>query len=115
MKKKFAVLTMMFVFLAAATVSNADRFRRGQSDNPLRLIGYVAHPIGLAAEYAVMRPIHWVVSQPYLDVVFGHKATVEEDGTYFEFLHGDYSPSIAVERRAIKNSGGDEKKTEDQT
>lgn len=77
----------------------ADRYRRNKSDNPFRLISYVVHPVGILLEYAVMRPIHWVVSRPNLDIIFGHQATLHDEGTYFEWTHGDFSPSIAEEIR----------------
>ena len=40
--------------------------------HPLRLVAYVIHPIGFALEWLVMRPIHFVVSQPQLEPVSGH-------------------------------------------
>ena len=30
------------------------------------------HPVGYALEWAIFRPIHWVVAQPNLEKVFGH-------------------------------------------
>jgi hypothetical protein len=41
--------------------------------HPLRLAGYLAHPIGFAAEWLIGRPFHFVISRPYLDKVFGYK------------------------------------------
>ena len=93
------MLAAIALVALGSTTAHADRYQRGRNDNPLRLIGYALYPVGLAAEYLVMRPIHWVVSQPHLDVVFGHKATLKEEGAYFEWGHGDYSPSIAEEIR----------------
>src|SRR5690606_26330109 len=82
--------------------SEAHRYRRATNDNPGRLIGYALHPLGVAAEFVVMRPIHWLVSRDYLDVVFGHAAHVTDDGTYFEWSHGDFRPSVAEERSAFR-------------
>jgi hypothetical protein len=97
MKKTALAGLLIAVVVSLAATAQADRYTRGTSDNPLRLVRYVLHPIGLAAEFLVMRPIHWVVSQPHLDIVFGHKATTFEAETYFEWSHGDFSPSIAAE------------------
>jgi hypothetical protein len=51
--------------------------------HPLRLIAYIVHPAGFALEWLVMKPIHFVVSQPDLEKVFGHRAhdvyTYDED------------------------------------
>lgn len=51
-----------------------------------------------------MRPIHWFASQPNLDIIHGHQPSVREDGTYFEWVHGDYTPSIAKERETARNN-----------
>ena len=40
--------------------------------HPLRLAAYAIHPAGFALEWLVMRPIHFVVSQPQLEPIFGH-------------------------------------------
>ncbi len=100
MKNRIVIALFALCVLAVTQTSHADRYQRAQNDNPFRLVAYVLHPIGIAAEYVVMRPVHWVVSQPQLDVVFGHQSHVRDDGTYFEWNHGDYSPSIAAERNA---------------
>lgn len=95
---KLALLALTCLLMVAAVMPvHADRYRRAQNDHPLRLVGYVLFPVGLAVEYVVMRPIHWVVSQPNLDILFGHQPTLAEEGTYFEWTHGDYTPSIAAE------------------
>lgn len=84
--------------LATATPAMAHRFDR-QTYHPMRIVAYVVHPIGIAAEYLIARPIHYVVSQPDLDIVFGHQPMIMDDGTYFEWVHGDFRPSIKEERR----------------
>ncbi|MCC6546240.1 hypothetical protein IT570_03640 [Candidatus Sumerlaeota bacterium] len=98
MKKKLVVAFALAAVLAATATSNADRYTRAHGDNPMRILGYVLNPVGLALEYVVMRPIHWVVSQPDMDIVFGHKSAPEQEGTYFEWTHGDFAPSIGEER-----------------
>ena len=35
-------------------------------------MAYLIHPIGFATEWLIMRPIHFAVSQPQLERVFGH-------------------------------------------
>ena len=52
--------------------------------HPLQLAAYALHPVGFALEWLVMRPIHFVVSQPKLDPVFGH---VPHESPF-----GDYEP-----------------------
>jgi hypothetical protein len=83
---KKTVLSILFALALAAIpgTSQAHVYDRNDSDHPLRYIAYVIHPIGMAVEYAVLRPIHWVVSQPNADKIFGHDPNREEEkGTYF--------------------------------
>ena len=98
--KKNALVAALAIAAAAMLAVPAAAHRQDRThDHPMRLVAYALHPIGVAAEFVIIRPVHWVVSQPNLDVVFGHKAYLSDEGTYFEWLHGDHSPSIKVEQR----------------
>ena len=55
----------------------ADDCYRDQESNPFRLLGYILNPIGVGLEWAIFRPIHWVVSRPSTAPIFGH--TCEQD------------------------------------
>jgi outer membrane protein OmpA-like peptidoglycan-associated protein len=50
-----------------------DEYDDSQS-NPLRILGYMVYPVGVAAEWAIFRPIHFLVSatKPQ-EYVFGHR------------------------------------------
>jgi hypothetical protein len=50
--------------------------------HPLRLAAYVIHPVGVALEWLVMRPLHFVVSQPELEPVSGHVPHEDPFGRY---------------------------------
>ena len=65
-------------------VSFAHEYDRDDDGNPWRVAAYLLHPFGMALEYYVVRPLHWVVSQPKWDKIFGHEPT-EHDGDFFEF------------------------------
>jgi hypothetical protein len=49
--------------------------------NPLRLAYYMIYPVGFSLEWLVMRPLHYVISRPYLDKFFGYTAIGEEGTT----------------------------------
>lgn len=100
MKKKLAVALAVVLVAGLSTPTMAHRYNRNNDGNPFRLIGYIAHPIGIALEYVVMRPVHALVSQPDLDIVFGHKAYLGDNEHYWDWSHGDYSPSIADQQPA---------------
>jgi hypothetical protein len=49
--------------------------------HPLRLAYYFIYPIGFTAEWLIMRPLHYIVSRPYLNRFFGY-TEIGEEGTY---------------------------------
>ena len=75
----------MMLLVSFATMAFAHEYDRDDSDYPLRYIAYAAYPFGLAVEYAVLRPIHWAVSQPKWCKIFGHEPRKGEEDSYFEF------------------------------
>lgn len=99
MNKKHIAIAMLAIAAVAfvATPAWAHRYTRQDEGHPLRYIGYVVNAVGIGLEYAVTRPIHRFVSKPNNDIIFGHKSYVSDIGTYNEWVHGDYSPSIKAE------------------
>ncbi|MCX7015647.1 MAG: hypothetical protein NTW86_24360 [Candidatus Sumerlaeota bacterium] len=86
MKKKLALLCILAaLFLSYAPAASAHEYDRDDSDMWLRYVAYAIHPVGIAIEYGVLRPIHWVVSQKNLDILFGHKRTEDVSYCYFEW------------------------------
>ncbi|CAN5354672.1 hypothetical protein BH09SUM1_BH09SUM1_25280 [soil metagenome] len=100
MKRKAAITALLTAISLAFTIpSQANRLRDNDGfDHPLHLVYLVVHPVAIALEYGVERPIHWAISQPNADIWFGHKSHAAEDATYFEWVHGDFAPSIAEEK-----------------
>ena len=79
---------MIAVVGAPASAEAHDAYDDSES-NPLRLVAYLLHPIGFATEWLVMRPIHFAVSQPQLERVFGH--VPHEDPFSSDPYHGEES------------------------
>ena len=50
--------------------------------HPLRVAAYALHPVGFALEWLVARPLHFLVSQPHLEPVFGHVPHENPYGDY---------------------------------
>ncbi len=77
MKRTIAcsIVTALLAVSVAASPALAvpDRYDDTQS-HPLRVIAYLAHPIGYAAEWLIFRPFHYLVSQPPVEGMFGHTA-----------------------------------------
>jgi len=70
--------TVMLLWLVSMPVgaSAHDAYDDSQS-HPLQLAAYALHPVGFALEWLVMRPIHFVVSQPKLEPVCRARAARE--------------------------------------
>ena len=58
-----------------------DAYDDSQS-HPLRLAAYALNPVGFALEWAVTRPIHFLVSNPGLERIFGHVPHESPFGDY---------------------------------
>jgi len=57
----------------AASLARGGLGRPGPSEsNPLRLAAYGLHPVGFVLEWVAMRPLHFLVSNPQLERIFGH-------------------------------------------
>jgi hypothetical protein len=51
----------------------ADEYDSKRAGHPLRIIAYVLHPIGVAFDYLLFRPAHWVGHQEPFGTLFGHR------------------------------------------
>jgi hypothetical protein len=61
-------------------IGDMDKYEDAFS-HPLRLAYYLMYPIGFTAEWLIMRPLHYIVSRPYLNRMFGYTA-IGEEGTH---------------------------------
>jgi hypothetical protein len=77
-----AALALLLGAMRSPVLAAEDEYDDMQA-HPLVLAYYVAHPVGYALEWLVTRPIHYIVSRPSLERVFGH-VPHEEIGMYHE-------------------------------
>ncbi|MEM9176765.1 MAG: hypothetical protein AAGC67_16195 [Myxococcota bacterium] len=68
-----AALGAFLLSLPLATPSLADEYDEDSAGHPLRIVAYVLHPVGVAIDYLILRPAHWLVSQEPMKTVFGHE------------------------------------------
>ncbi len=59
--------------LSFASPALADEYDEDSAGHPLRIVAYVLHPVGVAIEYLILRPAHWLVTQEPMKTVFGHE------------------------------------------
>ena len=67
-----AALILSLGLLCSASPSVADEYDESMAGHPLRIVAYVLHPVGVAIDYLIMRPAHWVVSHEPMKTIFGH-------------------------------------------
>lgn len=71
--KRSTILFVAAALLAAPSASFAHEYDRDDSDHPLRYIAYAVHPVGVAVEKIIIRPLHWFVSSAkWRNEWFGH-------------------------------------------
>jgi hypothetical protein len=66
-------LALAMIAIASASPSRADDYDKKASGHPLRIIAYVLHPVGVAIDYLLLRPAHWLGSHEPLKTIFGHE------------------------------------------
>jgi hypothetical protein len=67
-------LALAGAMLGAPSIARAHDAYDDSESNPLRLAAYAIYPAGWAIEWAFVRPIHFLVSNPTLEPIFGHTA-----------------------------------------
>jgi hypothetical protein len=65
--------------LLSALPAAADEYDPRRAGHPLRILAYVLHPVGVAFDYLVFRPAHWVGHHEPLRTIFGHRGERYED------------------------------------
>lgn len=67
------VLALCMIAVASASPTRADDYDEKSSGHPLRIIAYVLHPVGVAIDYLLLRPAHWLGSREPMKTIFGHE------------------------------------------
>ena len=84
MKRLIASLALVVGLMVGTDARAHDAYDDSQA-HPLRLIAYAVHPAGFALEWALTRPIHFLVSTPGLDKIFGHTPHSDPYGGYHAY------------------------------
>ena len=72
MTKSLFALALAVTLLGAPSAARAHDAYDDSESHPLRIVAYGLHPVGWALEWIAMRPLHFVVSNPRLEPIFGH-------------------------------------------
>jgi hypothetical protein len=65
-------LALVATVTATPIAARAHDAYDDSESNPLRLAAYGLYPVGVLIEWVLMRPLHFVVSNPQLEHIFGH-------------------------------------------
>jgi len=68
----FASLGLAGIFFTLASPMAANEYDPLRAGHPLRVVAYIVHPVGVALDYLIFRPAHWIGSQPVVRTIFGH-------------------------------------------
>jgi len=73
--RRWAAVLFLSIFLMSTgtTMASADDYDPTMSGHPLRIIAYVLHPVGVALDYLIFRPAHWLASQEPVKSLVGHE------------------------------------------
>ena len=71
--RSLAAALTVAVALTIALPALADDYDDRHPGHPLRIVGYVVHPIGVILDYLIFRPFHWVGSHEPFSTLFGHE------------------------------------------
>ena len=69
----YVLAALCVAALAFASPTLADEYDEDSAGHPLRIVAYVLHPVGVAIDYLILRPAHWLASQEPMKTVFGHE------------------------------------------
>lgn len=73
LRRGCAALVLVGVLATLATPMAADEYDSRRAGHPVRVLAYALHPVGVALDYLIFRPAHWVGSQPVIRTIFGHQ------------------------------------------
>lgn len=79
--KALALALLLGLAVVARPAAAHDAYDDSES-HPLRVAAYVAHPVGWALEWLIARPLHFVVSEPQMEPIFGHESHENPYGNY---------------------------------
>jgi hypothetical protein len=68
-----AALAVVALLGVGAAPARADEHDPQRAAHPLRVLAYAVHPIGVALDWLIVRPAHWVVEREPFKTIFGHE------------------------------------------
>lgn len=88
-----AVMTLALLLggvFTAASPCAADEYNPQEAGHPLKLLAYLAFPLGTLLDYGLMRPAYWVVQKEPFRTIFGYEYMAHDD----EEVHEDMTDAM---------------------
>ena len=73
-KRALLAMLALAAALAAAPPASADEYDPQEAGHPLRVFAYLLHPVGVALDYLIFRPAHWLGHHEPIRTIFGHES-----------------------------------------
>ena len=90
MTRFLSTLALAAILAGVPAVARAHDAYDDSESHPLRVAAYALNPIGFGLEWLLFRPMHFVVSNPGLERVFGHVPHETPFGRYD--VYAPYEP-----------------------
>jgi len=74
-----SVSLALALLILSAGAASADDHRSDRTGHPLAIIGALLHPVGVALDYAIFRPAHWLAHHEPFKTLTGHEDTGSEE------------------------------------
>ena len=74
-RRSIASAVLALGLLALASPAAADEYDPKYAGHPLRILAYIVHPFGVALDYLLFRPAHWIGMHEPIKTIFGHTDT----------------------------------------
>jgi hypothetical protein len=72
-KTRLLAAVAALAMLAVASPAAAEDYDETYSGHPLRVVGYVLHPIGVILDTLIFRPFHWIGSHEPFKTLSGQR------------------------------------------
>jgi hypothetical protein len=72
-RKSLAAAVLASSLLFAAAPALGDDYDPESSGHPLRIVAYIAHPVGVILDTVIFRPAYWIASFEPFKTLFGRE------------------------------------------
>jgi hypothetical protein len=68
---KMAAALLVVMVLSSTAPALATDYDKKRSGHPLRVLAYIAHPVGVILDWVIFRPFYWIGNQEPVKTLVG--------------------------------------------